>query len=103
LNNSRSGSTSLRARVAFNDYNVNTNNCTPLTVTYYCGNQLFPTSLTTERVGRDPTWVGNDVVMQRRTPVDGSGKCSSTTSISLIDLDSSAEKLLVTGHNPDGR
>jgi hypothetical protein len=65
--------------------------------------RLFPASFMTERVGRDPTWVGNDVVMQRRTPMDGSGKCSSTTSISTIDLDSSTETVLVTGHNPDGR
>ena len=92
-----------QARVAFNEYNLNTNNCTPLTVTDYSGNQLFPAPFTTERVGRDPTWVGNDVVMQRRTPMDGSGKCSTTTSISMIDLDSTAETVLVTGHNPDGR
>jgi hypothetical protein len=92
-----------QARVAFNEYNLNTNNCTPLTVADYSGAELFPASFTTERVGRDPTWVGNDVVMQRRTPMDASGRCSSTTSIAMIDLDNNAETVLVSGHNPDGR
>lgn len=90
-------------RVAFNDYILNSNNCTPLTVTDYDGNELFPSTFTMDRMGRDPTWVGDEVVMQRRTPMDGSGKCSTSTSISMIDLDNNAETALVTGYNPDGR
>lgn len=92
-----------QARIAFNEYNQDTSNCSPLTVTDYDGNELFPGAFTVERFGRDPTWVGNDVVMLRRTSMDGRGKCGSTSSISMVELGTNVESVLITGYSPDGR
>jgi len=90
-------------RIAFHEYVVNSDNCTPLTVTDYDGNELDTAGFSVERYGRDPTWVGGRIVMQRRNPMNGSGACSSTTSLSQVVLESNEESVLLTGHNPDGR
>lgn len=90
-------------RVAFHEYIEGSNNCTPLVVTDKDGNQLYPSLAVPARFGRSPTWAGNNVVMERRTPMDGSGKCGSTTSITEVDLTTNAETVLTTGIQPNGR
>lgn len=90
-------------RVAFNEYTVGTNNCTPLVITDRDGIQSFPASGDPARYGRSGTWVGDNVVMERRGPMDGSGKCASTTSLSRIYPATNAETVLVTGYQPNGR
>ena len=90
-------------RVAFNEYIVGTNNCTPLVVTDMNGIPSLPASGATARYGKFGTWVGNNVVMERRGPMDGSGKWASTTSLSQIEPTTSAETVLITGYQPNGR
>ena len=91
-------------RIAFHEYVLNSNNCSPLTVTDYDGAETEDTkNLAVERYGRDPTWVGGRIVMQRRSPMNGSGSCSSTTSLVEVILGSGQETVLATGHYPDGR
>jgi hypothetical protein len=90
-------------RVAFNEYIVGTNNCTPLVVTDMDGIPILPAPGATARYGKFGTWVGDNVVMERRGPMDGSGKCASTTSISQIDPTTNAETVLTTGYQPNGR
>ena len=90
-------------RVAFLLYIEGTNNCTPLVVTNRDGTPLIYGPTVPARYGQVPTWVGNNVVMVRRGPMDGSGKCGSTTSLAQIDLTTNAETVLTTGYNPNGR
>lgn len=90
-------------RVAFHEYIVGTNNCTPLVVTDMDGIPIPPAPGATARYGKFGTWVGNNVVMERRGPMDGSGKCASTTSLSQIDPTTGAETVLITGYQPNGR
>lgn len=91
------------ARIAFHEYVLNSNNCSPLTVTNYDGNELDTAGFNVERYGRDPTWVGGRIVMQRRSPMNGSGTCSTTTSLAEVILESGQETVLTTGYYPDGR
>lgn len=90
-------------RVAFNEYIVGSNNCTPLVVTDRDGIPILPAPGASARYGKFGTWVGDNVVMERRGSMDGSGKCASTTSLSQIDPTTSAETVLITGYQPNGR
>lgn len=91
-------------RIAFTDYIEGTNNCTPLVVTDYDGNELFPSGLVPQQMGRFPTWLGNDIVLQQRTDKDRRGRCTYTGALSKVDLDTNVETVLIeTGALPDGR
>ena len=90
-------------RVAFLMYIEGTNNCTQLVVTDINGTPVISGPTVPARYGQVPTWVGNNVVMVRRSPMDGSGKCGSTSSLAQIDLTTNAETVLTTGYNPNGR
>lgn len=90
-------------RVAFLEYIEGSNNCTQLVVTDPNGNLLFPAANLPKRFGRWPTWVGDDVVLERRGPMDGSGKCTTTDSIARVELATNAETVLTGGYGPNGR
>ena len=89
-------------RVAFNEYILNSNNCTPLVVADGNGSPILPASGASARYGKFGTWVGDNVVMERRGPMDGSGKCASTTSLSQVYPGTNAETVLITGYQPNG-
>ncbi len=90
-------------RVAFNEYILGSNNCTPLVVTDRDGIPIGPAAGVATRYGKFGTWVGDNVVMERRGPMDGSGRCANTTSLSQIDPATNAETVLITGYQPNGR
>jgi hypothetical protein len=90
-------------RVAFLEYIEGTNNCTQLVVTDMYGKQLFPAANVPRRFGTSPTWFGNNVLLERRSPMDGSGKCANTGSISQVEIATNAETVLTSGYVPNGR
>ena len=88
--------------VAFIEYIEGTSNCTPLVVTDNDGLALVPAAFTTERLGKFPTWVGVNVVMEPRASMVRLS-CADTTSIAQVAPDGTETVLLTQGNRADGR
>jgi hypothetical protein len=89
-------------RVAFVGYVTGTSNCTPLIVADSNGVAIVPAPADPVAYGTFPTWVGDSVLMEGRTPPDKFLKCASTGSILRVEPNN-VQTALVIGKQPDGR
>jgi hypothetical protein len=89
--------------IAFVEYVAGSNNCTPLVVADSNGVALYTALETTKRYGTFPAWSGSNVLLNRRSPPDGSGTCKNSDYITYVEPATGVETVLLKGWYPDGR
>lgn len=87
-------------RITYIDYLAGGNNCFLIQIADGTTGTLL--SYGQPRFGRFPTWHGGKIIVNGYKPPDRRMKCANMDMITEVDPDSSAQRDLTRGNNPDG-